>query len=233
MPDQHIYIHKRSRAWIWVVLFLIAAGVAVYFLFLKPKSDDAALQQRIDSLGVEIYIRELQIDSVSDKKDAFVDTLSVVRAENKRLKSSYNTLLKTKEQALVVAKEVPPNVAYKRLDEEIYPDGNPDKPYPFSGEQVRRIYSASIDLTYYSEQVALLGTRLAVREKEIALQDSVILSNEIVLDMKGEIIEDQDRQLEISGVRIKDRDKKIRRRSITGAAIAAGAFIAGMLVGGN
>jgi hypothetical protein len=34
MPDQHIYIHKRSRAWIWVVLFLIAAGVAVYFLFL-------------------------------------------------------------------------------------------------------------------------------------------------------------------------------------------------------
>lgn len=231
MTDQHVYIHKRSRGWLWAALLLLAIGIAVYFFFFKPPNNDVALQQRIDSLGVEILIKELQIDSVMHRKDAFVDTVVVLRKENDRLKTAYTRFMVDKKIALDEVKEVKPNEIYTRLNEQIYPDGHPDKPYPFSGEQIRRIYSASVDLSYSGVQVALLSTRLAVRDEEIALQDSVILSNEIVLDMKGEIIEDLDEQLEVSGVRIKDRDKKIRRTRIAGIAITVGAFLTGLLIG--
>jgi len=231
--NQHIYIHKRNRAWIWVALILLAAGIAVYFLFLKPQSNDTALRVKIDSLEVEILIRELQIDSVMYRKDTFIDTLTILRKENERLKTEYNELLAEKKDTLEKIQTIPANRAYTLLTEEVYPDKSCKKPYPFTSGQVKAVYGASVALSYLGDQVALLNTRLAVREQENTAQDSVIFINEAVLDMQGEIIEDQDEQLEIAGVRITDRDKKIRRTRIASGAIIIGSFLAGLFIGGN
>ena len=176
-----------------------------------------------------IYIRDLRIEEAEHQKVYFFDTLSTLREEQKELASEYDELLLRKTTALAV--KVPPEVIYDKLQTEIYPDSSKKKPFPFSLNQIKSIYSASIELSYAKGEITLLSTRLAVSGKEIVLQDSIRRLDVLIVANYAAIVEDLDEQLKISGTRISDRDKKIRRQGVTGAAIAVGAFIVGVLVG--
>jgi len=231
--DIHVYEHKKGRAWILVGLVLLLAAVVLYFKYCRPEREDATLQAKVDSLQFEIYIRELQVDSIDKKNIAYVDTLEVVRKENKRLKSSYVALLAEKKEELEKIEVIPTNKLYSLLVEEVYPDEGIKHSFLFTEHQIKSFYFASQELKYAQQQIPILNARLSNTGRLVASQDTLLAGQKEIIARQEQIISFQEEQLTIKDKQIKMGGKRIKNQRLMGIAIGVGAFLAGMFIGGN
>jgi len=221
----------RERIDLGAIAFVVLL-LAVYLVWSQGrerKTEDRYTEQ-ISVLSTEIKVREQRIDFISEEAMRYKDSITTQKSVIDSLNRVYAALLRQKEISISEAEEVPADSSYELL-QVIYPDTSEVRPFALSGNQVRLIYVASIESGYLEQQIVSLDTSLAVRDRQIALQDSLITQSSLAIG-EYELLSGNFREtISIKDKIITGKDKKIRRTKIAGVTIGGCALVLGILIG--
>ena len=225
-------MNRIQRNWVGTAIVVIVVTLIVLYFKNRPRENsDLTLQRKVDSIGTQIAFRELKIDSLSYISAVYKDSVSDLKMVIKQLEVDYDKLVDQKKIAL--SQDIPIDSTYTLLTTVIYPDKDTIKPYPFTMKQVKSIYMTSIESEYLNGQVVLLEGRLAHSARQIALQDSIIISSEGIINNYEFLAGNYRETISLKDEQIIYRDKKIRRLKIGGVVVGVGALLLGGLIGGN
>ena len=223
------------------IIEIVAVAVVLLLLlafFRMQKRQEGALNEKIEQLHAankklynQIVEKNVAINNLEVEKEDYNDSLELLRADYARLHKEYTLLLREKREAIAVAQEVGGDESYRRL-QAIYPDSAAQKPYPFTGNQVKSIYVTSIEFGYQSEQITLLEERLAnsvlinTVSDSIMRTDSLIIQNyeSMMLNYDSTLV-NKDEEIVILGKRAKN-SRIWKALTVVAGAIAAGVIIA-------
>lgn len=209
------FLKKNAK---YLIILLVAIAVIVYSVI---------RESRIITMTEEKVKLELRIDELQNQRQALVDENEALIQEKEKISREKDFILLIKEQQekelekikIKHKKEIdsllniPDDTVYVRL-QPIYPnyDNNPLK-YPFSGSQIRQIYTTAISYPMLQKEYSLQSTLLTTCNTLNKTYEASEANYKAQVDNLNKQISNCDQQIGLKDSQLKITQRQLNKKT--------------------